>query len=209
MERLASFLDQRRSGLPFVFDDAGNHIANFIEDLRLALAERHLVGDLIKVPGRPASLAIETSHGQIDFLQRPKNFLDVLDHDQSGQVQHDAGPHAGADIGRASRQVAELFAESVTDTLLEQVVDLVNILPGLVEREAAAHDLKPQMIFLVDHEADGFMWSECDAAWSFGGGQLATNELPFHEKLPIQRRQRRHVQVTEIRVQLQLGDPIS
>ena len=36
-------------------------------------------------------------------------------------MQHDAGAHAGADVGRASRKIAELFAKGIADALFDLV----------------------------------------------------------------------------------------
>ena len=65
-------------------------------------------------------------------------------------------------------------------------------LPGLVEGEPAAHDLQPQVVLLVDHDADGLAVVERDAAGAVEHvGQLAADELPLDEELPVEGRQRR------------------
>ena len=124
-------------------------------------------------------------------------------------MQHHAGAHARADVGGTGGQVAELLAEGVADPLLEQVVHAVDVLPCLVEGEAAAHHLEAEVVFLVDHQADGFLGSEGDAARPLGGGQLAADELPFHQQLPVQRRQPHDVEVAEHRIELQLADALA
>ena len=73
----------------------------------------------------------------------------------------------------------------------EQIVDAVDLLPGFVERETAAHDLQAQMVLLVDHQADGFLRAEGDAARAVGGGQFAADELALDQKLTIRDGQRR------------------
>ena len=166
--------------MPFIFNDARNDVPNLVENLYLALAQRHLVGDLVEISRGPAAFSIQAPHGQVDFLERPKDLLDVLDHHQRGQVQHDARAHARADVGRAGRQVAEFLGEGVTHALFEQIVDPVNVLPGLVQSEAAAHHLKAKVILFIDHKADGFVRAEGDAARPVGGGQLSADELPLH-----------------------------
>jgi len=51
---------------------------NLVEQRLLALAERHLVGDLVKVSGRPAALAVEAAYRQVDLLQGAEDLLDLL-----------------------------------------------------------------------------------------------------------------------------------
>ena len=114
-------------GLPLVLHDLLDDLADLVEDLRLALAERHLVGDLVEVAERPAALAVEAADGQVDLLQGAEDLLDLLGQPEGRQVQHDAGPHAGADVGRAGGQVAELRAEGVGELRFEQVVDAVDV----------------------------------------------------------------------------------
>ena len=53
------------------------------------------------------------------------------------------------------------------------------------------------MVFLVDHQADGLLRPEGDAARPFGGGQLAADELPFDQELAVERGQGRDVEVAE------------
>ncbi len=82
----------------------------------------------------------------------------------------------------------------------------IDLLPGFVEGEAAAHHLQAQVIFLVDHQADGFLRHDGDAARPIGGGQFAADELAFDEELAIERRQIRQVDVAQARVDVELGD---
>jgi len=161
---------------------------------------------MVEVARGPAPLAVQAAHGQVDLLQRSENLFDLLGQDQCRQVEHDAGAHAGADVGGASRQVAELLAEGVVDALLEQVVEAVDVLPALVEGEAAADDLQAQVIFFVDHDADGLGRRDGDAAWPLGVGQLAANKLPLDQELAIEREQAGEVDVFEARVVLEFAD---
>ena len=110
-------------------------------------------------------------------------------------MEHDAGAHAGADVRRTCRQIAEFFTEGVTQLLLQQVVDLVDVLPGFVQGQATAQHLKPKLIFLVDHEADRLALVEGDAARPLSSGDLAANQLPFDQELPVQRTQAGHADI--------------
>ena len=123
-----------------------------------------LVGDLVEVAHRLAALAVQAADGQVDLVQRLEDLLDLLGQHQRRQVQHHADADAGADVRRAGGEVAELFAEGEADALLELVVDAVDLVPAFVERQPAAEDLDPQVVLLVDHQADGFLRADAHAA---------------------------------------------
>ena len=124
-------------------------------------------------------------------------------------MQHHAGPHPGADVGRAGGQVAELVAEGVTDALFQHVVNAVDLLPGLVEGEAAANDLQAQVVLLVDHQADRLLRGDGDAARPLGGSQLTADKLTFHQELAVEGVQAGDVQVAEGGVQVEPADALA
>src|SRR5262245_16217228 len=99
VQPLAVFAEQCRSGLPLVGDDLDVDVADVPEGVGLALAERDLVRDLVEVSRRPAALAVQAAHDEVDLLQSTEHLFDLLGQTQGGQVEHDAGPHAGADVG--------------------------------------------------------------------------------------------------------------
>ena len=122
-------------------------------------------------------------------MQGAEDFLDLLGQHQGGQMEHDAGAQAGADVGRAGGEIAEFLAEGIGDAFLELVVEAVGVLPGFVEGEAGADHLQAEVVLLVDHDADDFVGGEGDAARPLAVGQLAADELAFDEELAIERRQ--------------------
>ena len=71
-------------------------------------------------------------------------------------MEHHADADAGADVGRAGGQVAELGAEGVGELLFELVVELVDRVPDLGEAKAREHELDAEMVLLVDHDGDVF-----------------------------------------------------
>ena len=70
--------------------------------------------------------------------------------------------------------------------LLDGVVELVDRVPAVVEREAAAEDLHPQMVLLVDHQAQVLVVADADAARAVRLGMLAADELPLDEELAVE-----------------------
>ena len=79
----------------------------------LGLAEGHLVGHLEDIAQRLGAFAIKPAHGQAELVDRLDDRVDLFGQDQPGQVQHGADADAGAEIGRAGGQIAQLGAESV------------------------------------------------------------------------------------------------
>ena len=103
-----------------------------------------------------------------------------------GQVEHHADADAGADVGRAGGQVAELGAEGVGELFLELVVELVDRVPDFGEPEAREHELDAEMVFLVDHDGDVFQRADGDAARAVAGGQLAGDDLALDQELAVE-----------------------
>src|SRR2546430_11230425 len=57
---------------------------------------------------------------EVDLLQGAEDLFNFLFEHQGGQMEHDAGAHAGADVGGTGGEVAELLAEGVVDFLLQK-----------------------------------------------------------------------------------------
>ena len=108
----------------------GHDVADLLDQLRFAPAERDLVADLVEVAHRLRAFAVQAADGQADLLQAAEDLVDLPRDHQRRQVQHHAHAHAGADVGGAGGQIAELVVEGVGDLVLDQVVDAVDLLPG-------------------------------------------------------------------------------
>ena len=94
--------------VPLVLEDLGNHVGEDPDQLLLALAQGLLVGDLVEVAEGLAAFAVEAADGQVDLLESAEDLVDLLGLDQAGQVEHHADADAGAHVGGAGGQVAEL-----------------------------------------------------------------------------------------------------
>ncbi len=75
--------------------------------------------------------------------------------------------------------------EGVGDLLLDGVVDGVDLLPDALQVEAALHDLDPQMVFLVDHEAEFLGLVDGHGPAALALGLLAADEVPLDQQLAI------------------------
>ena len=129
------------AGLALVVDDHRHDVADLLDQVLLAAAERDLVADLVEIAHRLRAFAVQAADGQADLLQAAEDLVDLPGDDQGGQVQHHAHAHAGADVGRAGGQVAEPLVEGVGHLLLDQVVDAVDLLPGALQVQPALHHL--------------------------------------------------------------------
>ena len=121
---------------------------------RLGLAEGHLVGNLEKVAERLGALAVEAAHGQADLVHRFDDLRDLVVEHERGQVHHGGGAHAGADVGRARGEIADLRREGEVELLLQLRVELVDRLEQRLELEARAQRLDAEVVLLVDHDAE-------------------------------------------------------
>jgi hypothetical protein len=72
-------------------------------------------------------------------------------------VQHDRRPHAGAHVGGAGSKIAQLFAKGIIQGFFQAIIDFVDDIPGFLQRQARQQALNPQVVFLVDHDADNFV----------------------------------------------------
>ena len=104
----------------------------------------------------------------------------------------------GADVRRTRGEIAEFLTERERQPVFEFIVDVADIVPAFVEREAAAQDLQPQVVFLVDHQAHGFLWADPNAPGPVSIRVFSTDELPFDKKLPIERLHRLDIEIAEL-----------
>ena len=171
---------------PLVLDDLGHDVGEDPDQLLFALAQGLLIRDLVEVAERLGPLAVEAADRQVDLLEGAEDLVDLLGLDQGGQVEHDADADAGADVGGAGRQVAELGTVGVGELLFELVVEAIDSLPDVVEREPREHHLDAEMVLLVDHDRDVLLRSNRDAARTFAVGELARDELALDQELAVE-----------------------
>ena len=111
---------------------------------------------------------------------------------------------AGAGVGRARGQVAELIVEGVVEAAVEEVVHLVEPVEGLAEAQPRGHALQPQVILFVDHDGEAFAAPHQHAAKAPAADEIAAHQPTLHQDLQIllghlvQRQIRRAVQDRKI-----------
>ena len=186
---LRALLEEDLAGVLLVLEDLGDDAVQPGNDLLLGLAEGGLVGDLEEIPHRLGPLAMEPADGQADLVDRVDDLVHLLGHDEAREVHHGACAHPGADIGGAGGEVAQLVVESEVERLLELRVGAVDHRVDLLELESGADRLHPEVILLVDHEAEGLLGIHHHGAARTARRMLAADEVTFHEDLLLERRE--------------------
>ena len=159
------------------------------DDFGLFFSEGVLVGDLEEVAEGFGAFAIEAADGEADFADGFHDLTDLVGEDEGGQVKHDRGAHAGAEVGGAGGEVAEAGTEGVGEFLFEFGIDLIDEGEGAAEVEAGADALDAEVVLLIDHDGDGLFAVHHDAAAGGAGGVFATDEVAFDEDLLADLRQ--------------------
>lgn len=111
MELGAVFTDQEFADTAFPVDDFEDNIVNFGDQFGFGFSESHLVGNLVEVTECLAAFTVEPADGEVDFLSGLVDFLNFAGDAESGEVEHDTESNAGADVGGAGCEVAQLRVE--------------------------------------------------------------------------------------------------
>ena len=180
-----AFVRQHLPRLLLVGDDLRNDGPEGLQDVLLAAPQGRLVRDLVDVAGGLGALAVKAADGQAHPRDRPEHLFNLLGQRQAGQVQHDAGPHGGAHVRGAGREVPEFGREGVRDLLFQAVVDGVGLEPGLLELDAGEDDLQAQVVLFVGHDGHALGGVDGHAALALGGGEFAADEVALHEAPPV------------------------
>ena len=98
--------------------------------------KRGLVRDLKEIAHRLGAFAVKPADREPDLVHRLNDLVDHLAQNEAGQMQHGRGAHAGADIGRAGGQIAELRVVGEIELRLERAVDFVDELEGALQLQA-------------------------------------------------------------------------
>src|SRR5215469_7620115 len=101
-------------------------------------------------------------------------------------MQHGADPNPCTYISRAGGQVTQLRVKGVIELLFEKGVRGVDSGPGLAKLKPRAERLHPEMVLLINHDAQGFVPVQNQSAAGALGGVLATDQMPLDENLLIE-----------------------
>jgi len=166
-----------------VFDDLLDHLREPVDDVGLRFAEGHLVGNLEEVAERLGAFAVEAADGEADLVHGFDDLGDLVVEHEGGQVHHGGGAHAGADVGGAGGEVADLGREGEIEFFLQLGVEFIDGLEERLELQAGAERLDPQMVLLVDHDAERTVLADDEAAAGVLGRMFAADEVLLDEDL--------------------------
>ncbi len=102
-------------------------------------------------------------------------------------MEHGGGAHPGADVGGAGGQVTKMLIVSDIELALEGAVDFVDQLEGVLQLQPGANRLHPQMILLVDHDAERLFAVHRDRTANSFGRVLAADEVALDQNLLLER----------------------
>ena len=149
--------------------------------------KRGLVRNLEQVAHRLGAFAIKPAHGETDFVHRLDDLVDHLAQDKAGQMEHGGGAHAGADIRRASGQITEPRVVGEIEFRLERAVHFIDELERALQLQTRADRLHPQVIFLVDHDAQRLPAIHDHGAAHALRRMFAADEVALDQYLLLQR----------------------
>ena len=179
-ERIFTRRAQLLAGLLLLVDDLGRGLDHLVYDGVLAAAQGDLVGQLIEAAGRAGALAVCAAHrkalaGRPAHQTRRRARLG-----QNRQMQHDRHAQAGAQVGRAGGQIAQLVAVVEGNAVLNELCQPSCGLHALLGAQAGAHDLQADVVLLAEHDGDvaAVRGDEVAAALGkFRGDHVALDEL--------------------------------
>ena len=188
-DHLRLLFQQRPARVFFVLDELREDFIEPLDNIGFGLAKSHLIGNLKHIAERLGAFAVKPAHGQAQFVDRLNDLVDLLGQHQGRQVEHRAHTDARAEVGRAGSQVTEVGREGVIEPFLERGVHLVNRQPGGAELQARPQRLHAQMVFLVDHHAERFLFVQHQPAADIFGGVLAADQMALDQNLLVHRGQ--------------------
>ncbi len=180
---------QHAAGVVFVLNDVGQDDGlEFLEDFFFGAAEGYLIGDLVEIAGGFGAFAVVATDGEVEVFGGTADALDLVGHLERGQVHHDGEADAGADVGWAGGEVAPAREEGVIDATFDGVIDGVEAVVDLFQLRTGCEDLHAQVVFLVDHDAQGFIAGDCNGAAMIAFCEVLGDEVAFKEKATIAER---------------------
>ncbi len=121
----------------------------------------------------------------VHFLGRLENLLHVLLERQGRQVHHHADADAGAHVRGAGCEVAVFGAHGIGQPALQRLVHLCQRAKCAVDIKARLDPLQPQVVFLIDHDAEHLAAPENHSPRTLGGGQFAADQVALHQYVAV------------------------
>src|SRR6266513_3445553 len=188
-ERARFSLQQSLARVVFLINDRLDDLGQTIDDVFLLFTECGLIRNLKKIAHGLGALAVKAAHREADFADCLNDLVDQLAQYKPRQMQHGRGTHAGPDVRRTGGQVSKPRIESKIQFAFKRRVDFIDELERLFQLESGTNALHPEMIFLIDHDAERLPPIDHDRAARALCGMLTTYQLAPDLHLLIQYRQ--------------------
>src|SRR5690606_40776679 len=112
---------------------------------------------------------------------------------EAGKVDQNRGPQTRSDIGRTARKIPVLLMIRERESDTQLLVELVYTMERFMEPESGQDRLHPQVVLLVDHDADCILRTHEEARsarWRLAreAGQLTRYQVAFVEQPAAERR---------------------
>ena len=191
-KRFATVLQKKITCPALILNHAGNNIAEPLHQIVLRNTERRLVADLVKITERPRPFPVNPPDRQIDLLDPAKDPLHFPGFENRRQMQHDADANTGSEIRRAGGQIAEPLVKGERQLMFQRIVEPIDPIPNRRKTEPGGHRLNPQMVLLVDHDAEILVAVDQNGPRLIVLDKFTADQLAFEEILPIRRLQLVH-----------------
>ena len=98
-------------------------------------------------------------------------------------MNHCGCTHPGPDVGGTGGQITELFIKCEVELAFQHCINAVDQLKSLRQVKSAGNGLHAQVIFLIDHDAQGLCRVDDHCATHALGRMLATDQMSLHQYL--------------------------
>ena len=173
----------------FFLDNLGDDFAQLVEDICFGHSQGNLIGDLEDVADTFIAFAVHPGYGEAEFSNALDDAVEPLHEDQGRDVDGHADGQARTGQGRTGREVTEIVAEGEIQVAFQGIVDLGRLVPDALEVETRCCRLDAEMVFFIDHDRHGPVFTEQEAP-VLGLFDMTGRGKMFHcQHFPFQRRQ--------------------
>src|SRR5690606_33836839 len=190
---------QHAARLLLVLYHLTDDLLQVFDQVFLTLAQRRLVRDLEEVADHLGSFAVEPAEREPQLVDTLQDLGNLLRQDQSRQVDQDRGTQPRTHVRGTARQVAVLLVVRKGQQSAELLVQLIEPVIRSGQPQPGGEHLQPQVVLLVDHEAERVIRSQeqpcaLDRRRVLLAGQLPGDQVPLQEHPPGERREGRNVE---------------
>ena len=173
---------QGLAGAFFVINYLFDNRSKIIDGFFFTFAEGGLVGYLKKIAEIFRTFTENSAGRQMKFVYAVDGRSDLVGEHQPGQVEHHRSTHTGADIGRTTGQIAQLFIKGIVDFLTQGIVNSTDFSVDFRKLKSGTDGLHPDLIFFIDHDGTAFLRADHKHfSCRISGNKFRTCQTPFKQ----------------------------